>query len=423
MSDDLETVAVPTPFGMVLVGMASNRRLAALSRQAHGEGAQRLLGVGTAAPTDPIVLAQLRALASRACLYVPAARDSDRALLQAIERAIASGVLAAVFIPRAPLGPMVEGPRVAPQMASGKPFKAMSATERIAELLRQTPAYLGSDLAAAFRRMVTAEALAGIAAAFAVLLAAQFLGVGEIADAALAYWAYTQAGLSGLYGLYEALRAVVDAVRAPDEVSFKDAVRRFADGLSLVGVALLTAVVTRAARRRAAGSDTESGAGGAPEQPAAPVRRQIAAASNTARVVETRTADAVNEEMAAAGSKPAWRPGTDVATEVVPPGTRYNMVVSEGQAQALMDGKPAFGAWATPSAIPSQAFARNQLAILPEFKPDVSYMVTVETTAAQTVNSGITGAMDNLPGGASQVQFLGGKALKLVGSPVPLPPE
>jgi hypothetical protein len=298
----------------------------------------------------------------------------------------------------------------------------MSTTERIAELLRQTPTYLGADLAAAFRRMVTVEALAGIAAAFAVLLAAQFVGVGEIADAALAYWAYTQAGLSGLYGLYEALSAVVDAVRAPDDAAFKDAVRRFAEGLSVVGIALLTAVVTRAARRRAAGSDTQSGAGDDPT-PAGMVRREIAAAGSAARVVETRTADAVNEEMAAAGSKPAWRPGTDVVTEVVPPKTRFNMVVSEGQAQALMDGKPAFGAWATPGQIPSQAFARNQLAILPEFKPDVSYMVTVETTAQQTVNSGVVGAMDGFPGGASQVQFLGGKALKLVGAPVPLPPE
>ncbi len=265
MSDDLDTVPVPTPFGVVLVGMSGNRQLAALSRQASGEGARRLLGVGTATPTDPIVLARLRALASRASIHVPAARDGDRALLQAIERAIAAGLLVAVFVPRVPLGPMVEGPRVAPQVAAAaRPFKAMSATERIAELLRQTPAYLGADLAAAFRRMVTAEALAGIAAAFAVLLAAQFVGVGEVADAALAYWAYSQAGLSGLYGLYEALRAVVDAVRAPDEPAFKDAVRRFAEGLSLVGIALLTAVVTRAARRRAAGSETESGAGAEP---------------------------------------------------------------------------------------------------------------------------------------------------------------
>ena len=93
----------------------------------------------------------------------------------------------------------------------------------------------------------------------------------------------------------------------------------------------------------------------------------------TSTVVQVRTAAEVNQAMVEGGGFGAWG-GATVTTEVVPIGTRYNMVVSEGQAQALMAGKPAFGGWATPDAIPSQAFARNDLAILSEFKPDVSFV-------------------------------------------------
>jgi len=271
--DDPDTVAIATPFGVALVGPPGNARLAALSRRA-GAGPRPYVGIDAAVPGDPIVLDRLRALAIRESIHVPPARDGGRALLSAIERAVDSGALLAVAIPRVDLGPPVEGPRVAPQVAAaGKTLAAMSATERIAELLRRTPAHLGPDLAASFRHMMTVEALAGIAAAFAVLLAAQFFGVGEIADAALAWWAYTQAGLSGLSGLYELLGAVVDAVRAPDETAFDDAVRRFAEGLALVGLAVLTAVVTRAARRRPAGGEAESAGAGPQPEPAPQPRR------------------------------------------------------------------------------------------------------------------------------------------------------
>ena len=202
---------------------------------------------------DPIVAARLRRLVSSACLQIAGGADTE-ALLETVERGIAQGALIAVALPRANLG-TAEPPRTtAPPAATvNVPFARMSSTQRIVALLERTPSHLGPDLAAAFRQMVTVEALAGIAAAFAVLLAAQFVGVGEIADAALAWWAYSQAGLSGVYGLYEALRAVVAAVRAPDEAAFEQAVVRFAAGLSVVGVALLTVVVTRAARRGAGG--------------------------------------------------------------------------------------------------------------------------------------------------------------------------
>jgi hypothetical protein len=122
-----------------------------------------------------------------------------------------------------------------------------------------------------------------------------------------------------------------------------------------------------------------------------------------------------------AGNQAAWLSNTNVVTQVVPTGTQYQMVVSEAQAQALAQGEPWFGGWATPDAVPSQAFARNNLAILPEFKSDVSYVVTVETTAPQTVNAGFAGPLGNAIGGASQVEFVGQRNLQIVGQLQPLP--
>ena len=112
----------------------------------------------------------------------------------------------------------------------------------------------------------------------------------------------------------------------------------------------------------------------------------------------------VNRAMTDAGNLPAWG-GKIVTTEVVPAGTRFNMGVSRGQADAIRRGAPAFGGWATPDSVPNQVFARNRLAILPEFKADVSCLIEVETTAPQTVNRGIVGAMKTSSG-----EYAGGAA-------------
>lgn len=50
-------------------------------------------------------------------------------------------------------------------------------------------------------------------------------------------------------------------------------------------------------------------------------------------------------------------------------------------------------------------------------------MVTVRTTAPQTVNSGVAGPLGGFNGGAAQVEFIGGKSLKLVGQPELLPSD
>ena len=56
-----------------------------------------------------------------------------------------------------------------------------------------------------------------------------------------------------------------------------------------------------------------------------------------------------------------------------------------------------------------------------EFKDDVSFKVTVESTAPHKVNQGVVGPMGDAKGGAGQVEFLGNKNLKVVGQPQALP--
>jgi len=108
-------------------------------------------------------------------------------------------------------------------------------------------------------------------------------------------------------------------------------------------------------------------------------------------------------------------------TVVCPLLLQYQMVISKDQAQALARGESWFGSWATTDTITSQAYARNNLSVLPEFKSDVSYVVTVQTTAPQTVNSGIAGALGTASGEGAQVEFVGTKNLKLIGQPQRLP--
>ncbi len=165
-------------------------------------------------------------------------------------------------------------------------------------------------------------------------------------------------------------------------------------------------------------------AGPAVAKIAAPVVTNAAARVFGRAIVNIRSSANVNREMVAAGNLPAWG-GKVVTTEVVPAGTRFNMVVNKGQAALLEKGRAAFGGWATTDAVPDQVFARNKLAILPEFKADVSMLVQAETTAPQTVNRGLVGhltaASGDYAGGANQVEFVGETNLWLVGTPKSLP--
>jgi hypothetical protein len=165
-------------------------------------------------------------------------------------------------------------------------------------------------------------------------------------------------------------------------------------------------------------------AGPAVAKIAAPVVTNVVAKTFGRAILDVRSTAHVNRAMTEAGNLPAWG-GKFVTTEVVPAGTRFNMVVSAVQLSNIQKGNPWFGGWATPDKIPSQAFARNRLAILPDFKADVSYVIEVETTAPQTVNRGIVGAMKTssgeYAGGANQVEFVGERNLKFAGGSQSLP--
>ena len=113
-------------------------------------------------------------------------------------------------------------------------------------------------------------------------------------------------------------------------------------------------------------------------------------------VMAIRTAEVVNEQMAANGMEPAWDPGTEVISECIPAGTQFQMIVNPEDVPDIMDGANRFGAWAATDPIPSQQYARDKLALLPQFKKDVSTVITVVTTAPMVVNRGTVGAMSKL---------------------------
>jgi len=121
----------------------------------------------------------------------------------------------------------------------------------------------------------------------------------------------------------------------------------------------------------------------------------------------SRTAENVNYEMRLRNFQPAYQQGADVLETVHLPGTRYEMVVSESQYRAIVEqGRPAFGGWATTEGVPNQAFARGDLAITPDMKPDVSFVVQLEVTKPLPVRTGRVGPVGTSSGGGAQVEFL-----------------
>jgi uncharacterized Zn-binding protein involved in type VI secretion len=123
-------------------------------------------------------------------------------------------------------------------------------------------------------------------------------------------------------------------------------------------------------------------------------------------VVCVRTAEVVNAEMVANGMEPAWAPGTLVTTEVLPVGSEFEMVADPDRLDDIMRGNTRTGNWATTDSIADQKFARDNLALTTQFKPDVSTVIKVKTKTPVMVNRGTVGPMGSLPGGANQVQFL-----------------
>lgn len=128
-----------------------------------------------------------------------------------------------------------------------------------------------------------------------------------------------------------------------------------------------------------------------------------------------KSAEAVNAAMKSAEWAPAWKLGTSVAETTLKPGTTVRMVVSEAQYAALVEGKPAFGGFATFDDVPSQAYAQSRLAITTgdissgAMKTDIGYVVEIRIKQSISAQIGVVGPQkfgtQNLAGGGNQLHF------------------
>lgn len=146
-----------------------------------------------------------------------------------------------------------------------------------------------------------------------------------------------------------------------------------------------------------------------------------------------QSAEEANAAMRAIGKEAAWSAGTPVITVELKPGTRVQMVVTEEQYQSYrLTGQSPIGGWATFDDVASQAAARQDLALLSKFKPDVKYVIEYEVVKPLAADIGFVGkqteqAGQSLRGGGTQAEFSwkGGvnrtDYLKMVGTPKLLP--
>jgi hypothetical protein len=130
---------------------------------------------------------------------------------------------------------------------------------------------------------------------------------------------------------------------------------------------------------------------------------------NAGSIQSFKSAEVVNAMMnAAEGWSPAWKPGTAVAEMTVKEGTTVKMVVDAETLAKIKAGDTgrAFGGWATFDDVPSQAYARDQLAITPSMKGDVGYVVELKIKQPINAQVGVVGAQDGAAGGGNQLHFL-----------------
>ena len=94
--------------------------------------------------------------------------------------------------------------------------------------------------------------------------------------------------------------------------------------------------------------------------------------------------------------------GAPIESDIIPAGTKFNQAVSPGQKSP--------GAFATSENIPNKDYVRNELAVTPQFKPDISGTREVEVVRDVRVQKSTAGPQEHqgmiYKGGASQVEFL-----------------
>jgi hypothetical protein len=146
------------------------------------------------------------------------------------------------------------------------------------------------------------------------------------------------------------------------------------------------------------------------------------------RYVGAHKAEDLNlEAEAVSGGRGPWMPGTKAHTIEVPEDTRVFMVINKGQQLAFLDGYNPVGGWGTPYSVPNSQFPRTGLAIIPDFKPDVDWIVILRTRRPMKVRVGVVGpqSQDGIfyPGGGRQWNFLDEdfrSSLEIIGKPMKL---
>ncbi|ASP38602.1 hypothetical protein CHH28_07895 [Bacterioplanes sanyensis] len=132
---------------------------------------------------------------------------------------------------------------------------------------------------------------------------------------------------------------------------------------------------------------------------------------------EQNSSDSVNQSMTADGKEPAWTDNTVVTKETLLPNdsNQLEMIVTEGQLDAISAGKPAIGGWASKDKLPDTVQdARDVTAVKKEWKNDSTedlHVITMQPKAPITGNSGSAREMYDeeldrtLPGGVTQFEF------------------
>ncbi|WP_394792401.1 hemagglutinin repeat-containing protein [Rhodoferax sp.] len=157
------------------------------------------------------------------------------------------------------------------------------------------------------------------------------------------------------------------------------------------------------------------------------------AAAGKAGLTAIKSAEEANAAMRAIGKEAAWSPGTAVITAELQPGTKVQMVMTEAQFKTYeKTGVLPMGGWATFDDVASQTAARQNLALLSQFKSDVKYVIEYEVIKPLKAEIGFVGKQTEssgqlLRGGATQAAFertaemTRTDYLKLTGRPKPLP--
>jgi hypothetical protein len=167
---------------------------------------------------------------------------------------------------------------------AGSNVSGWSKTQKVEEMLRRVldgaVANLGPELAQTLKSMLTPQAVLTVAGSFVVLAALHAVGVGEVVDAGLTFYAWWTAGTAGLAALADMLVAIVDTINARSSKDLDDAARLFTGAVAVLGVSILTLVVMRAGRKPATGKQIAATVG---DDTGAETSVQRGIARNTAR--------------------------------------------------------------------------------------------------------------------------------------------